>query len=56
VTREWLTEKRLLFWGGFLGVAFLVSPDPTGMAPIIVGATMIGLFEGTLALLKWTGN
>jgi sec-independent protein translocase protein TatC len=55
-TRVWLTEKRLLFWGGFLGLAFLVSPDPTGMAPIIVAATMITLFEGTLLLLKWTGN
>jgi sec-independent protein translocase protein TatC len=55
-TRVWLTEKRLLFWGGFLGLAFLVSPDPTGMAPIIVAATMITLFEGTLLLLRWTGN
>jgi sec-independent protein translocase protein TatC len=55
-TRIWLEDRRLLFWGGFLGVAFLVSPDPTGMAPIIVAATMIGLFEGTLALLRWTGN
>jgi sec-independent protein translocase protein TatC len=55
-TREWLEGRRLLFWGGFLGVAFLVSPDPTGMAPIIVAATMITLFEGTLALLRWTGN
>jgi sec-independent protein translocase protein TatC len=55
-TREWLEGRRLLFWGGFLGVAFLVSPDPTGMAPIIVAATMIGLFEGTLALLRWTDN
>jgi len=55
-TREWLEGRRLLFWGGFLGVAFLVSPDPTGMAPIIVAATMISLFEGTLALLRWTGN
>ncbi|MFB6129555.1 MAG: twin-arginine translocase subunit TatC [Salinigranum sp.] len=56
VTREWLTDKRILFWGGFLGLSFLVSPDPTGMAPIIVAATMIGLFEGTLLLLRWTGN
>jgi len=55
-TRIWLEDRRLLFWGGFLGVAFLVSPDPTGMAPIIVAATMISLFEGTLALLRWTGN
>ncbi|WP_049937588.1 twin-arginine translocase subunit TatC [Haloplanus natans] len=55
-TRVWLEDRRLLFWGGFLGVAFLISPDPTGMAPIIVAATMIALFEGTLALLRWTGN
>jgi sec-independent protein translocase protein TatC len=56
VTREWLENRRLLFWGAFLGLAFLVSPDPTGMAPIIIAATMIVLFEGTLAVLRWTGN
>jgi sec-independent protein translocase protein TatC len=56
VSREWLEARRLLFWGGFAGLSFLVSPDPTGMAPIIVAATMIALFEGTLTLLRWTGN
>ena len=56
VTREWLEDKRLIFWGAFLGLAFLVSPDPTGMAPIIIAITMVTLFEGTLALLRWTGN
>ncbi|WP_101295165.1 twin-arginine translocase subunit TatC [Halegenticoccus soli] len=56
VTRRWLEDKRLIFWGSFLGLSFLVSPDPTGMAPIIVAATMVALFEGTLALLRWTGN
>ena len=56
VTRLWLESKRLLFWGAFLGIAFIFSPDPTGMAPIIVTLTMVGLFEGTLALLRWTGN
>ncbi|PSQ04962.1 MFS transporter [Halobacteriales archaeon QS_6_71_20] len=56
VTREWLEDRRLLFWSAFVGLAFIVSPDPTGMSPIIVGATMIVLFEGTLALLRWTGN
>jgi sec-independent protein translocase protein TatC len=54
VTREWLAARRLLFWGGFLGVSFLFSPDPTGMAPIILTLTMIALFEGTLFLTKWT--
>ena len=56
VTRQWLEDKRLLFWGAFLGIAFLFSPDPTGMAPIIVTLTMIVLYEGTLAALRWTGN
>ncbi|MGM0448636.1 MAG: twin-arginine translocase subunit TatC [Methanobacteriota archaeon] len=56
VTRQWLEAKRLIFWGSFLGIAFLFSPDPTGMAPIIVTLTMIVLFEGTLAILRWTGN
>ena len=53
VTRQWLLNRRLLFWGTFLGLAFLVSPDPTGMAPIIIGATMIVLFELTLLVLGW---
>jgi sec-independent protein translocase protein TatC len=56
VTRQWLTEKRLLFWGAFLGLSFLVSPDPTGMAPIIIAATMIVLFEGTLLMLRWVNR
>ena len=56
VTRRWLENKRLIFWGSFLGIAFLFNPDLTGMAPIIVTATMIALFEGTLAILRWTGN
>jgi len=56
VTRTWLEARRLLFWGAFLGVAFLVSPDPTGMAPIIIAATMIALFEGTLLALRWTAS
>lgn len=56
VTRRWLESKRLIFWGSFLGIAFLFNPDLTGMAPIIVTLTMIALFEGTLAILRWTGN
>lgn len=55
-TRQWLESRRLYFWGGFLGVSFLFSPDPTGMAPIMVAATMVTLFEGTLVLLRWTGR
>lgn len=55
-TRRWLAEKRLYFWGAFLGLSFITSPDPTGMAPIIIALTMVALFEGTLALLKWVGK
>ncbi len=54
VTREWLAARRLLFWGAFLGISFIFSPDPTGMAPIVVALTMVALFEGTLFLTKWT--
>ena len=55
-TRAWLADKRLYFWGGFLGLAFISSPDPTGMAPIIIALTMAGLFESTLLVLKWVGR
>ncbi|KYH25179.1 Sec-independent protein translocase protein TatC [Halalkalicoccus paucihalophilus] len=55
-TRRWLTQRRLYFWGAFLGLAFVSSPDPTGMAPIIIALTMVGLFEGTLLVLKWVGR
>ena len=55
-TREWLVDRRLYFWGAYAAIAFVFSPDPTGMAPLLVAVTMIGLFEGTLLLLKWTGS
>ncbi|MFC7228310.1 twin-arginine translocase subunit TatC [Salinirubellus salinus] len=54
VSRRWMADRRLYFWGAFVGIAFLFAPDPTGMAPILVAATMIALFEGTLFLDKWT--
>jgi sec-independent protein translocase protein TatC len=55
-TRRWLKDRRLYFWFGFAGIAFLFSPDPTGMAPFIVALTMVVLFEGSLLLLRWTGR
>ncbi|MFB6113518.1 MAG: twin-arginine translocase subunit TatC [Halodesulfurarchaeum sp.] len=55
-SRTWLENRRLIFWGAFLGISFLFSPDPTGMAPILIAATMIALFEGTLLLLRWTNR
>jgi sec-independent protein translocase protein TatC len=55
-SREWLTGRRLYFWAGFAGIAFLFAPEPTGMAPFLTAATMILLFEITLLLLRWTGR
>jgi sec-independent protein translocase protein TatC len=55
-SRRWLEERRLLFWFAFGGLAFLFSPDPTGMAPLMVALTMVVLFELTLLLLRWTGR
>ena len=57
VSRRWLEEQRLLFHGLFLGIGFFISlGDATGTAPLIIAATMGLLFEGTLALLRWTGR
>ena len=56
VTRKWLAKRRILFWGGFLGISFIFSPDPTGMAPLIVAFTMVVLFEGTLLAARWIGR
>ena len=53
-TRQWMVDRRLYFYGGFATVAFVFSPDPTGMAPILVAVTMVVLFEGTLLVLLWT--
>jgi len=56
-TRRWLEQKRLYFWAGFLGVAGITySIDPTGMTPIVITIVEIALFEGTLALLRWTSS
>jgi len=55
-TRQWLERRRIYFWGLFLGIAFLFGPDPTGMAPVLLTATMVVLFEATLLLLRWTGR
>ncbi|PSQ42539.1 preprotein translocase subunit TatA [Halobacteriales archaeon SW_7_68_16] len=55
-TRRRLAELRLYFWLAFAGIAFAINPDLTGVAPFVVGGTMVALFEGTLLLLRWTGR
>ena len=42
--------------GAFLGISFLFSPDPTGMASIQLAMTMIAHSEGTLLLTRWTSR
>lgn len=56
-SREWFRSKRLIVWGVFITLATLISSsfDPTGVAGIMVAATMIGLYELTIALLRFTG-
>ncbi|XGI83203.1 twin-arginine translocase subunit TatC [Halorutilales archaeon Cl-col2-1] len=55
-SRDWLASKRIIVWLTFLSVAFLFAPDPSGMAAIIVAATMVTLFELTLFLLRFTSG
>ncbi|RKD93597.1 twin-arginine translocase subunit TatC [Halopiger aswanensis] len=55
-TRRWLAQKRLYFWAAFLGLSFMFTFDPSGMAPILVAIVMVALFEGTLLILKWVGT
>lgn len=56
-SREWFRSKRIIVWGVFITLATLISSsfDPTGVAGLMVAATMIGLYELTLALLRFTG-
>lgn len=53
ISRRWIARRRLIFWGLFFGIAFLSSPDPTGMAPVIIGLIMLIMFEITLFGLKY---
>lgn len=55
-SREWFRSKRIIVWGVFITLATLISSsfDPTGVAGIMIAVTMIGLYELTLALLRFT--
>lgn len=48
---NWIRKKRLIFWSVFFGLAFITSPDPTGMTPLIIGLIMLMLYEITLLVL-----
>lgn len=53
VSREWIRSRRILFWFFFFGIAFLSSPDPTGMAPFIIGLIMLLIFELSLFAMRY---
>lgn len=55
-SRDWFRSKRLIVWGVFITLATLISGsfDPTGVAGIMIAVTMIGLYELTLFLLRFT--
>lgn len=53
VSRYWLIRRRFIFWFAFFSIAFLSSPDPTGMAPLIIGIIMLILFEISIFGVKY---
>ncbi|MDY7080834.1 MAG: twin-arginine translocase subunit TatC, partial [Halobacteria archaeon] len=54
-SRRWFESKRVYVWGGIITVATIVtrSLDPTGDAGFLIAATMILLFESTLAYFRF---
>jgi sec-independent protein translocase protein TatC len=55
VTYSWLKDKRLIFYGFIIGIAFFVFSDPTGIS-MIMAVVSIALFELGLLLTRYTGR
>ncbi|MFB6284941.1 MAG: twin-arginine translocase subunit TatC [Halobacteria archaeon] len=55
-SKEWFQRKRVMVWGACITVAAVISGsfDPTGVAGFVVGGTMIGLYEFTILLMRFT--
>ncbi len=53
VKRKMLADSRLLAYGLLVGFAVFISPDPTMLSQLIVGAVLIVLFEVSLFLAKF---
>ena len=55
VTYSWLRDKRVIFYGLIIGIAFFVIADPTGISMIMAVVTM-ALFELGLLLTRYIGR
>ena len=55
VTYSWLRDKRVIFYGLIIGIAFFVIADPTGISMIMAVVTL-ALFELGLLLTKYIGR
>ena len=53
VDEKTLRKGRLVVYGGLIGFAFLIAPDPTMVSQLIAGVALVILFEISLILLKF---
>src|SRR5271157_496752 len=53
IKRKTLADSRLMAYGLLVGFAVFISPDPTMLSQLIVGAVLIILFEISLLLAKF---
>jgi len=52
VKRKTLADSRLVVYGLLAGFAVFISPDPTMLSQLIVGITLVVLFEMSLLLAR----
>jgi sec-independent protein translocase protein TatC len=53
IKRKTLVDSRLVAYGLLVGFAMIISPDPTMLSQLIVGAVLIVLFEISLFLARF---
>jgi sec-independent protein translocase protein TatC len=53
IKRKTLVDSRLVAYGLLVGFAMVISPDPTMLSQLIVGAVLIMLFEISLFLARF---
>ena len=52
VDEKTVRKSRVVIYGGLVGFAFLIAPDPTLISQLIAGVALVILFEISLILLK----
>ena len=53
VKRKTLADSRLVVYASLVGFAVLISPDPTMLSQLIVGAILVLLFEISLFIARF---